>query len=268
MGLTDARVQLAQARAEALAQLRIGTASGEVHAADLLVGADGIQSQVRRFSLGDMPLRSARQTCWRTVCRNPGIDEAMEAWGGAARLGAVPLTHGRLYVYLVLTSERGAPGPTFPHGLMRAFGHLRGEAARVLEALQDATFLQHDLEELAEPVWGLGRIVLAGDAAHAMTPNQGQGAAMGIEDAWVLADELERGPAGLSDRLRKRRHRRVRRVQLDSRRLGEIAHWTSPVATALRDRLMRAMPDAVARAQYRRLVRPGVALVSDSPGSS
>lgn len=234
-------------------------ADGSSIEADLVVGADGIHSAVRA-SLGVVaPLRYSGVACWRALCANPGVVDPVECWGGAARIGAVPLSRDRLYVFLVLAAPPRAPSPSWPDGFRAAFGHLRGPVQGVLDALDGVLLLHHDLDELEAPVWGVDRVPLLGDAAHAMTPNQGQGAAMAIEDAWVLADELER-PDGAFARYVARRHARVRKVQLDSRRLGAIAHWTSPLATTLRDAILRATPSSIARRQMAAIVRPGVAL--------
>ena len=95
-----------------------------------------------------------------------------------------------------------------------------------------------------------------------MTPNQGQGAAMAVEDALALVKAVAPGLEGALHRYRAVRHERVRRVQLDSRRLGRIAHWRAPLARWLRDGLFRALPESAGRAQYRRVVDPGLALLS------
>jgi 2-polyprenyl-6-methoxyphenol hydroxylase-like FAD-dependent oxidoreductase len=81
---------------------------------------------------------------------------------------------------------------------------------------------------------GGDRVWLLGDAAHAMTPNQGQGAAMAIEDALAIGLALRPGLAGAHARYVAARHARVRKVQLDSRRLGAMAHWRNPLARAAR----------------------------------
>jgi 2-heptyl-3-hydroxy-4(1H)-quinolone synthase len=229
---------------------------------DLVVGADGLRSAVRRALEGELALRYSGTTCWRDVVKNPGLEAPIEAWGGAARVGAVPLTQGRLYVFLVLTAPRRAPTLSWPDGFRAAFGHFRGPLAGVLDAFERAPALHHDLEELDAPRWGRGRVALLGDAAHAMTPNQGQGAAMAIEDAWVLAEEASRPDAGdLVARYAQRRQARVRTVQLDSRRLGEVAHWQSGVGCAVRNALLKALPNSLGRRQLEQLVRPGLDLV-------
>lgn len=228
---------------------------------DVVVGADGLNSAVRRLTIGEWPQRYSGVTCWRGLVANPGFTGAVEAWGGAARVGVVPLRDGQLYYFLVLTAPHRAPTLAWPDGFLAAFGHLGGGVERLFEAMKGAPPLHHDLDELDAPVWGRGRVLLLGDAAHSMTPNQGQGAAMAIEDAFVLSRELTAGLDGALDRYRAARHRRVRTVQLDSRRFGQVAHWENVLARGLRDGLMRLMPASVGDRQYRRVIEPGLILL-------
>lgn len=237
---------------------------------DLVIGADGLNSTVRRSLYGEVPRRYTGTTCWRGILPNPGLPdhEALEAWGGDVRVGLVPLTGGRIYYYLVKRADRMAPTPGFPGEFVAAFSVIRSPAvARFLDALKAEPPLHHDLEELEEPHWGKGRVILLGDAAHAMTPNQGQGAAMALEDAIALDLALrDGGAAGALDRYVSQRAARVRKMQLDSRRIGEVAHWTNGLAVGLRDAAIRLMPAAAGQRQYRAAVDPGLSLAAMTRG--
>lgn len=228
---------------------------------DLVIGADGLHSVVRQTVMGEVPLRYSGTTCWRAITDDFGLTGAVEVWGGAARAGMVPLRDGKLYVFLVLTAPPRAPALTWPDGFQHAFGHLWG-LDKVLASLTEAPPLHHDLTELDTPVWGTKRVLLLGDAAHAMTPNQGQGAGMAVEDAVALTTSLTPGLDGALERYRGLRHTRVRKVQLDSRRIGEVAHWTGGVSTFVRDTLLRVLPASAGRAQYAAVVKPGLALLA------
>jgi 2-polyprenyl-6-methoxyphenol hydroxylase-like FAD-dependent oxidoreductase len=197
------------------------------------------------------------------LASNPGIDEGFEAWGGAARIGAIPLSEGRLYVYLVLTAPAGGQRQTSIDAIRDRFAHFATPVPAILDALSGVALLHHDLEELHEPVWGAGSVVLIGDAAHAMTPNLGQGAAMGIEDAAVLPQVVTAPDPALC--MRALRHRRVARVHRDSRRFGEMAHWDAPAAIWLRNTLIRWMPRSLTDRNYRAVVEPGLALDPNAP---
>lgn len=101
--------------------------------------------------------------------------------------------------------------------------------------------------------WSHERIALVGDAAHAMTPNLGQGAAMAIEDAVVLAREVGRGRRDVEtalDAYAAERRPRVRRVVRTSARVGRVAQARRPLAVRARSLVARATP---ARATERQL---------------
>lgn len=228
---------------------------------DVVVGADGLRSTVRGLTLGAAWYRYSGVTCYRGIVDNPGIEHAIEAWGGPVRLGVVPLAQRQLYYYLVLSAAPRAPALHLSE-LRAAFAHVRGEASQLWAALHHEPPLHHDLDELEAPVWGVPRVLLLGDAAHGMTPNQGQGAAMAIEDALALTLALAEGAQGAVARYALLRHARVQRVQLDSRRLGQLAHLPSMPLGLLRDGLLRLVPQRMTDAQYQRLVEPGLALLS------
>ncbi len=240
------------------------TCDGVTERYDLVVGADGLRSKVRETVFGPTELRYSGVTCWRGITKNPGFDRGIEAWGDGARIGIVPLAKGEVYYYLVRTAPANAPTLSWPDGFREAFGGFHGAVKKLFDALESAPPLHHDLNELDAPMWGKGRVFLLGDAAHAMTPNQGQGAAMAIEDALALSQSLAPGFDGALERYVESRHDRVRAVQLDSRRIGEVSHWRNPLARALRDGILRLVPDAASDAQYRRLVEPGLALLRNA----
>lgn len=222
---------------------------------DWLVGADGIRSATRS-SLG----RAARsrysgQTCWRFVAPL-GLDErrwAEERWGPDRRVGLVPLREGT-YCYLVRSAPRGTPAiPTSRGELAAEFGGLHPLVPRLLGELGDGTLLHNDLEDHEALDFGSGRILLLGDAAHAVTPNLGQGAGMAIEDAWVLAESMaEADPLAAYS---QRRRARVERVWRTSARIGSVAHAHSSLLRWCRDLAMRWTPESVVRAQSRWLAQ-------------
>jgi len=107
------------------------------------------------------------------------------------------------------------------------------------------------------PRWCEGRVVVIGDAAHAMTPNLGQGGAQAIEDAMVLAEELSRTDAIAQalGRFERIRMPRVKWVANTAGRLGRLAHVQNPLARTLRDFALRWTPERVNRKQLDRLCR-------------
>lgn len=220
---------------------------------DLLVGADGINSRVRAAMPEPGRIVPARLACWRALVDVSVADDPVEYVGARRRVGVAGVAAGT-YLYLVETAEPGELRGVDLAGLRDRFSDFTA-AAPLLEAIDSLRF--DDLMELDRPTWGSARAVLIGDAAHAMTPNLGQGASMAIEDAVALARSLRADDASWFDRFVAERDPRVRWVQLTSRRLGRLLHVGPAPARRLRDSLLRHVPSTVAKRQTERLLADG-----------
>jgi 2-polyprenyl-6-methoxyphenol hydroxylase-like FAD-dependent oxidoreductase len=209
--------------------------------ADLVVGADGIGSVVRTSIWPDAPVpRYAGYTAWRTVTPPVQVDGTSESWGPGGRFGFAPLPDGRVYCFAVANAAEGDPGQGLA-GLRRRFRAWHSPIPALLDAADPGAVLHDDLYELPPlRTYAAGRAVLVGDAAHAMTPDLGQGACQALEDAVVLAEALD-GPGGLESYDQARRKRR-QMIALRSHRLGVVAQWESPVAVGLRNTALRLLP--------------------------
>ena len=230
------------------------TIAGERHSFDLLVGADGINSRVRASLPDPGRVVPANVACWRAIIPVDTTEGPTELLGGRQRIGVVGLARGT-YLYLVESAAPGALRAVDAAGLRERFAGFTA-ARPFLDAL-DASPRFDDLAELDRPVWGSGRAVLIGDAAHAMTPNLGQGASMAIEDAVVLGRLLRDDNPHWFDQLVEERNDRVRWVQLTSRRLGRALHVRSAPARFLRNAVLRHTPKSVAAKQSERLLAGG-----------
>lgn len=243
--------------------VRVRTDDGTDAEFSLVVGADGLRSRTRSQLFGDVPIRYAGYTCWRlVVARPPGVTRAQEMWGRGLRFGVVPIDDGtHVYCFAVANAEPGTEDPESARvARFRArFAGFGGPVPAILEqVVRPEQLIHNDLEEVVHRPWHLGRVVLVGDAAHGMTPNMGQGAAMALEDVSVLC-ELLAEPGALAGDLERalgawaaRREPRVRWVQDQSRRIGRVAQWEGALASSLRNRVLRLLPD---RANERALVR-------------
>ncbi|MCW6528623.1 FAD-dependent oxidoreductase [Sphingomonas sp. MMSM20] len=164
---------------------------------DIVIGADGLYSQVRESVIEPAPRPAfVGQSVWRYNFARPDDVVALCAYDGAVGVGLVPLSERMMYMY-VTTPEPG--NPRYPRaGLAAAMrSKLAGQPPRIAalaeQIIDDAAVVYKPLEwMLVEGDWHKGRIVLLGDAIHATTPHLGQGAGMAIEDGIVLAEELAR----------------------------------------------------------------------------
>ncbi|MCX4824562.1 FAD-dependent monooxygenase [Streptomyces sp. NBC_01142] len=231
----------------------VRTSAGDLRA-DVVLAADGIRSSLRRQLFPQHPgLRRAGEAGWRAVVPGEGLPPqvAAETWGRGERFGVVPLADGRIYLYATATAEPGGRPIDHHAELVRRFSAWHDPIPALLdrlERLDPADVLHHDFCELAAPLPGFhaGRVVLLGDAAHAMTPNMGQGGCQAIEDAVVAAHLLasENVPAALAACTRAR-YRRTNRISRLSRRIGELVQLSHPLATSIRNLAVRATPQAL-----------------------
>ncbi|HEY2381564.1 MAG TPA: FAD-dependent monooxygenase [Terriglobia bacterium] len=222
--------------------------TGETVRADGLVAADGLRSTVRAQLFDSPAVRYAGYTAWRTVVKSSDAGTTMgETWGRGRRFGIIPMAKGRVYWFAVKNAPEGQRDPSSGTksvlaGLFRGW-HWPVEA--LIAASSDDCILRNDIYDI-DPLPQLvrGRVALLGDAAHAMTPNLGQGACQAIEDSVVLAvclksvDPIEKALL----QYERRRLSRSRRIQLWSRRLGKAAQLENPILCGIRDFAMRMTP--------------------------
>jgi 2-polyprenyl-6-methoxyphenol hydroxylase-like FAD-dependent oxidoreductase len=219
-----------------------------VRKADLIVGADGIRSAVRRSVWPEVPSpRYAGYTAWRLISDlGRTVTEGGETWGRGLRFGLAPLPDGRVYAFAVANAPKGTRGSAGELAeLQKRFAGWHQPIAEVLDAAEERSILRSDVEELPRlHTYARGRVALVGDAAHAMTPNLGQGACQALEDAVTLAVMLDRHrdvPAALLAYDAARRPRTQYIAQL-SRRIGRVAQWQARPAVALRSTLLALAP--------------------------
>ena len=236
--------------------VRLAFANGNTVEADAVVGADGVNSVVRRLLFGESELRFAGRIAYRTVfparlLKDAAVDECVKWWGEDRHIVMYPVKPDGSEVYFV-TSQ---PEPAFSaeswsaegdvEVLRAAFDGFHPKVRGVLAAcpsVHKRTLVDRDPLER----WGEGNVVLLGDSCHPMTPYMAQGAAMAIEDAAILSrclGGIEREAiAGALARYETTRKERTARVQLTSRenRWGKSATnpdwvygynaWTAPLA--------------------------------------
>ena len=221
-------------------------ADGDSFRADLVVGADGIHSAVRKSLFGAQQARFTGHMCWRAVVPFDAMPDFVTPdssfWMGPnGHVVTYYVKGGRaVNIVAVLESrdwvEESWNLPSTREELLTAF---RGWHPNIQKLFQrvDTTFKWGLFDRDPMENWSAGPVTLLGDAAHPMLPFLSQGAAMAIEDGYELARALDQN-ADIASALRiyeESRRPRTRRVQLESRERGRTYHLASPLEQFMRD---------------------------------
>lgn len=224
---------------------------------DLVVGADGINSDVRRLAFGGPMPAYAGQMAWRSLAPiRPRSLDGIQFWLGEDRFfGLCPVGNELTYGFGNLAcARRHEPVSGRLCRLREYFAGFGEPVQQYLAVPGDGDIHCSPVEWLPEVAWSAGRVVLIGDAAHAMSPMMGQGGCMAIEDALVLADELRRAadiPSAVAA-FGARRRPRVDWVREQSQALTELVR----LPARIRDRGLRDRGASAFHDRYRPLVAP------------
>lgn len=221
---------------------------------DFLIACDGINSPIRQQLLPKSVARYAGYTCWRSVIDHDGqfdSKNATETWGKNGRFGVVPLTDNRIYWFACLNTAI-AKDPKMKAlkvaDLKTCFKDYHHPIPQLLDLTTNDNLLWNDIEDI-KPIqqFAFDRILLAGDAAHATTPNMGQGACQAIEDAAVLLSCLRQheSVAAAFNTFEQRRIPRTTKIVNASWTFGKLAQATNPILTTLRNFILKITPQSI-----------------------
>ncbi len=231
--------------------------SGEVKTCSLLIEASGINGNIH----GHPVLEKTNQWCWRAIV--PGkerVRRGVEHWFGKNRVGVFPISDidaqkNDYYIFQVLDTKLEVD-QTIEQQRLTWLESIQEEVPELANLeLSNVKWLSHGLQQRAIN-WGGGRVIAIGDAAHALTPNLGQGAVLAMEDAYCLANLIQSG-VKMNELLTlfvKKRHKRVKLVKMQSLAAGKSAHLVHPVTVFLRDFIVTSLPASVIQKQQKRFM--------------
>jgi 2-polyprenyl-6-methoxyphenol hydroxylase-like FAD-dependent oxidoreductase len=220
---------------------------GDLLDGDLLVGADGLRSAVRRRLLGDgEPVYRGCTSVRGIGPKAPGHPDGSIVYGRGLILFTAPVDDEHVYWVASIVAPAGrwpAKGPAAAHrDLLDALRGWHPDLVVPVAAADPEQLVLTDIHD-RDPVrtWHRGRVVLLGDAAHPMTYTLGQGANQALEDAVVLAHHLAHEPAvdAALAAYCAARTARTAKVVRTSRAMGRVGHARNPLAAAARDAMMR-----------------------------
>lgn len=230
-------------------------ADGTTTHADYVVACDGINSKVRKKLLPGTEPRYAGYTCWRAVINdvpdNFDFENTSETWGRGSRFGIVPLTKNRVYWFACINAPQSdsVMKNYKVEDLQNHFKDYHSLIPSLLKSTRNDQMIWSDIIDLMPlKQFAFDKVLLIGDAAHATTPNMGQGACMAIEDAVILANMLTKSEnvEEIFRAFEAKRISRTTKIVNDSWQVGKLAQLDNSLLIGLRNLALQLTPQSVA----------------------
>ncbi len=230
---------------------------GSTFESDIVIGADGIHSAVRKSLFTDTQLRDAAQVCWRGISdaqiAKQHLKELNEVWGRGNRFGFVHIQKDKVY-WFALKSKKDFTRKN--EDLLEIFNDYHPTVLKIIKETPKEAIIFNEIWDL-KPIdtWHKGNVCLVGDAAHATTPNLGQGAVQAIESAMALSiclkdeEDIQKAFENYQG-IRKKKANQVVKI---SWFIGKIAQSNSRIICGLRNVLSKITPASIAEKQSKKL---------------
>ncbi|WP_462172821.1 FAD-dependent monooxygenase [Pseudoalteromonas xiamenensis] len=227
---------------------------------EFVIGADGLNSRVRESIFPGQKLRYSGQVCWRGISNlqlssNWSV-QLSEFWGAGVRFGFVPIDSNRVYWYATRVCEADTLNQNASTNEMLAsiYKDFPDVVLEIIKQTDNSGIFQDAINNLSPmESWFKKSVVLIGDAAHASTPNLGQGGAQAIEDSWVLSEKVA-NCGSLEEafaQYQKLRITKAKKIVNISRQIGQVTNYTNSMACMVRNSIFRCVPGFVTKQQAR-----------------
>lgn len=229
--------------------------NGNQFESQIVFGADGIKSPIRNQILKTGTIRNSGQKCWRGLLDfdlpEKHHQEAFEMWGKGKRFGFVKISDRKVYWYACI-NEKSFSRDASLTDIFKDFDPL---VLQLIEATADENIICNTISDLAPiPKWYSENLCLIGDAAHATTPNMGQGACQAIEDAYIIGKLLEKNQDfnAVFKAFQSIRRKKVDYIVNTSRTIGKVSQWER--GNSIRNFLMGMIPESMHQNMAKKII--------------
>jgi 2-polyprenyl-6-methoxyphenol hydroxylase-like FAD-dependent oxidoreductase len=215
---------------------------------NIVIGADGIKSTIRNQLFKTGVIRNARQICWRGIAEvslpETYKHEAHEIWAKGKRFGFVYINATTVYWFALINGSINKTDVSNIN-LKTVFSHFHADILHIITNTPKEKIIVNDIIDL-KPIqnWQQQQVCLIGYAAHATTPNLGQGACQAVQDAYAIGKLLDKG-VPITDCFtlyEKTRIKKAHTIVNKSWQIGNIAQLEKPVAIWLRNLVLKLTP--------------------------